>query len=128
MADILEILLDENNIQPIHMVDNKGKEVAFQQICVVPYDKGGDTIVYAILKPMEAYNNVPDDGAFVFRAEEDEFGETVLKAEMDEKIAVEIFVRYYKLMKEKYHNNANVCEIIQEYIEELKNTQGGDEE
>ena len=45
--DLLDILLDENNDEPISLFDEDDREVKFEQVAVIPdNDK-----IYAILKP-----------------------------------------------------------------------------
>ena len=36
--DILDVLLDENNKEPIVLMDDKGKKLSFEQIAVIPYN------------------------------------------------------------------------------------------
>lgn len=37
--DIVDILLDEENKDPIVLTDDKGRKLAFEQIAVIPYDQ-----------------------------------------------------------------------------------------
>ena len=46
--DILDVLLDENNKEPIVLVDGEGKKLSFEQIAVIPYNDK----VYCVLKPI----------------------------------------------------------------------------
>jgi hypothetical protein len=98
---IIDILLNENNDQPITLYDENDKAVKFEQVAVIPMDDN----LYAILKPIDAMENVADDEAIVFAVNEDEDGETSLEIEIDESIAMRVFEEYYKLLDEYEANN-----------------------
>ena len=92
--DILDVLLDENNKEPIVLVDGEGKRLSFEQIAVIPYNDK----VYCVLKPIDQIDNVADDEAIVFYVDEREGEEPVLLVETDEKIAMDVFDEYYNLL------------------------------
>ena len=93
--NVLDILLDENNNDPIVLTDQNGARYSLEQIAVIPR---GET-VYAILKPIEKIDGIEDDEAVVFRV--DESGEEpILRVETDEATAVEVFGKYYDLIEE----------------------------
>ena len=91
--DILDVLLDEDNEDPITLYDENGKAYKFDQVAVIPLDEK----LYAILKPIDALEGVADDEAIVF-AVNDNDGETSLIVEIDEPIAMRVFDEYYKLL------------------------------
>lgn len=101
--DILDILLDENNDDPITLYDEEDKEVQFEQVAVIPdNDK-----IYAILKPIDELEGVEDDEAIVFLADYDDEGNTVLLVEKDEETAIRVFDKYYQLLDEAEKNEEN---------------------
>ncbi len=94
--DIVDILLDEDNKDPIVLVDGNGKRLSFEQIAVIPHNDK----LYAILKPIDHIDNVEDDEAIVFYVQEEEGKEPVLMVETDEKVAIDVFEEYYDLLDE----------------------------
>lgn len=100
-VDVLDILLDENNEDPITLYDNEDKKVRFEQVAVIP----DDDKIYAILKPIDEMEDVADDEAIVFRADVDDDGFSVLTVETDEEIATRVFDKYYQLLDEAEKNN-----------------------
>ena len=94
--NIVDILLDENNREPIVLIDDKGKKLSFEQIAVIPYNDR----LYAVLKPIDEIENVQDDEAIVFFVHEEEGKEPVLMVETDEKTAIAVFDEYYNLLDE----------------------------
>ncbi len=93
MLDIVDILLDEDNKDPIVLVDCKGRKIAFEQICVVPYNDK----LYCVLKPIDKIEGVSDEEAIVFFVNEG--GEyPVLMVETDELTASKVFGQYYDLL------------------------------
>lgn len=104
--DLLDILLDESNDEPISLFDEDDNEVKFEQVAVIPENEK----IYAILKPIDEMEGVADDEAIVFVADYDEDGRTVLTLEKDEPTAIKVFDKYYQLLdeaekEEKSENN-----------------------
>jgi len=97
-VDIVDVLLDENNTAPIYMYNDKGEQIEFDQIAVIPY---GEDELYCILKPITKVPGIKDDEAVVFKVEEDANGEGFLKVEDREEIAIAIFDQYYNLVEEE---------------------------
>lgn len=93
---IVDILLDENNRDPISLVDGNGRRLTFEQIAVIPYKEK----LYCVLKPVDKLENIQDDEAIVFYVEEKEGEEPVLMVETDEKVAMDVFDEYYNLLDE----------------------------
>ena len=94
--DILDILLDENNDDPISLFDEDDKEVKFEQVAIIPHDEK----IYAILKPIDEMEGVADDEAIVFVVEYDNEGHSYLVVETNEEIAIKVFDKYYQLLDE----------------------------
>ena len=94
-VDILDVLLDEDNKEPIVLTDEKGKRFTFEQIAVIPYNEK----IYCVLKPVEAIQGIADDEAVVFYVDERPTG-SVLMVETDEKTAINVFDEYYNLLDE----------------------------
>lgn len=99
--DIIDILLDEDNKDPIVLVDGQGKKLSFEQIAVIPCNNK----IYCVLKPIDKIENVQDDEAIVFFVDEQEGKEPVLMVETDEKVAMDVFDEYYNLLDEADKNN-----------------------
>lgn len=97
-VDIVDVLLDEENTAPIYMYNDKGEQIEFDQIAVIPY---GEDELYCILKPITKVPGIKDDEAIVFKVEEDENGEGFLKVEEKEEVAIAIFDQYYNLIEEE---------------------------
>lgn len=94
--DILDVLLDENNKEPIVLIDDTGRQLSFEQIAVIPYNDK----IYAVLKPIDQIENVADDEAIVFVVVEKEGKPPVLMVETDEAVAMSVFDEYYNLLDE----------------------------
>ncbi len=99
--DILDILLDENNDEPISLFDEDDKEIKFEQVAVIPHNEK----IYAILKPIDELEGVADDEAIVFLVDEDEEGNSILVIEKDEEVATLVFDKYYQLLDEAEDKN-----------------------
>ncbi len=94
--NVLEILLDEKNNDPIVLEDKDGKSVAFEQIAVIPYQEK----IYCILKPIDRLDGVAMDEALVFSVEEIEDSYELIY-EQDEMISLSVFDEYYQLLEER---------------------------
>ncbi len=94
--DLLDVLLDKDNKNPIIMSDESGRIIRFEQVAVVPYNNE----LYCILKPIDELPGIGDDEAIVFLCDTDENGNTVLKVEQDEETAIAVFNIYYVLLLE----------------------------
>ena len=76
------------------------EQIAFEQIAVIPHKVGETPKLYAILKPIDKIEGVAPDEAIVFYIDDSGEGEASLIVETDEKIAVEVFDKYYQLLDE----------------------------
>ncbi len=91
---ILDILLDEDNEDPITLYDENDKAVRFDQVAIIPMEEK----LYAILKPIDEMEGVADDEAIVFFVNEQSEGDATLEIETDEPTAMRVFDEYYKLL------------------------------
>lgn len=107
MKDLLDILLDKENKDPIVLSYEKGKQVVFEQVAVVPFEIDGEKRLYVVLRPISKMKGIADDEAIVFYLDQDENGNTVLQVEEDELIAIDIFDKYYDLLEETRKNKKN---------------------
>ncbi|MBR1890383.1 MAG: hypothetical protein IJ817_01690 [Clostridia bacterium] len=98
--DILDILLDEDNKDPIVLADESGKRLTFEQIAVIPYNEK----VYCVLKPVDHIDGINDDEAIVFYVDERPTG-PVLMVEPNEKTAINVFDEYYNLLDAEQAKN-----------------------
>lgn len=96
-VDILKVLQDSNNTQPIIMYNENGEEIIFEQIAVIPY---GEKELYCILKPITKVEGIKDEEAVVFKVVQGD-KDTYLKVEENQSIALEIFGQYYNLIEEE---------------------------
>lgn len=96
MSNIIDILLDEKNKDPIVLVDNDRQKIAFEQIAVIPYDSK----LYCVLKPIDHIDGVAEDEAIVFYVDEgeNENSEPTLRVETDEIKSMQVFLEYYDLL------------------------------
>ena len=92
----IDALYDEDNNDAIILFNEKGEEIAFEQIAIIPQ---GDK-VYAILKPARAISGVGEDEGLVFTIEKNERGEEYLSLVTEEKTIDEVFDVYDGLVAE----------------------------
>ncbi len=100
-VDLLDVLLDQDNCEPITLTNPTGREIDFEQIAVIPHNVGDERFLFVILKPLDKIPGIDDDEAIVFRAASDNLGNTILTAEEDELIAIDVFNKYYDLLEEE---------------------------
>ena len=99
-VDILDVLLDQDNKEPIVLMDEKGKQLTFEQVAVIPYEVRKEKRLYAVLKPLDKIEGIGEDEAIVFFIDEDEDGNSIIKVEEDEEVAIAVFDKYYDLLEE----------------------------
>lgn len=93
--DILDILCDENNTDPITLYNERGEALAFEQIALIPLD-GGE---YVILKPVEQLAGMGADEALVFAIIRSQQG-TSLEIVVEDAIIDAVFDVYDRLLEE----------------------------
>jgi len=92
-ASLSDILMDEENREPLTLCDGAGRELTFEQVAIIPHGKKD----YAILKPISELEGIADNEAIVFAIEKNDDGDTVLQVEADEAVALKVFDKYLKL-------------------------------
>lgn len=95
--NIIDILLDDENIEPIYLVDEYGNDIEFEQVAVIPYNEK----LYCILKPIDYMEGIEDTEALVFVVEDQDDDEPFLMVEHDEATALAVFEKYYELLDEE---------------------------
>ncbi|MDD3232498.1 MAG: DUF1292 domain-containing protein [Clostridia bacterium] len=93
--NLLDILLDETDESPIVLYNEKDEPVKFDQVAIIPIEEK----LYIILKPLDEIEGVAEDEAIVFFVDEKSEDDTELVVETDEKIAMQVFDEYYKLLE-----------------------------
>lgn len=93
-VNLLDILLDEDNDDPITVYDENDNAVRFDQVAIIPFKEK----LYAILKPIDEMEGVEDDEVIVFLIEETEDGDAQLVIETDEPVAMKVYDEYLKLL------------------------------
>ena len=93
--DILDILCDEENTEPIVLYNEKGEAITFEQIALIPLD-GGE---YVILKPVQPMEGMADDEALVFAILREAQG-TALEIVVEDAIIDGVFDEYNRLLEE----------------------------
>ena len=95
-VNLLDVLLDEDNDDPITVYDENDKPVRFDQVAIIPFKEK----LNAILKPIDEMEGVEDDEVIVFLIEETEDGDAELVIETDEPTAMKVYDEYLKLLDE----------------------------
>ena len=90
----IDALFDENNDDLIILFNEKGEEIAFEQIALIPIEK----TVYAILKPVKPMDGLGEDEGLVFSVEKNAAGEEYLALVTDEGIIDAVFSVYDELV------------------------------
>ncbi len=99
-VDLLDVLLDQDNKEPIVLMDENGKQMTFEQVAVIPYEVRKEKRLYCVLKPLDKIEGIGDDEAIVFLVDTDDQGNSIIKIEEDEEIAIAVFDKYYDLLEE----------------------------
>jgi uncharacterized protein YrzB (UPF0473 family) len=92
----IDKLYDEDNNDLIYLFNEKGEEIAFEQIALIPIKQ--DT--FAILKPVVPLEGLNEDEGLVFEIKVNEDGLEYLMLVVDEKIIDDVFEIYFKLVEE----------------------------
>ena len=102
----IDKLFDDNNTDPIVLYNEKGEEVSFEQIALIPLEER----IFAILKPIEKTEGVGEDEALVFEILEGETeeDEEYLSLVSDMEVVDNVFKVYDQLIdEEEAKNNSN---------------------
>ena len=90
----IDALFDEDNNDAIILFNEKGEEIAFEQIAIIPLEK-----TYAILKPIQPMEGLGENEGLVFSIEvNEETNEEYLALVVDEAIIDKVFDVYDELV------------------------------
>lgn len=95
----IDRLFDEDDVSPISLFNEKGEEIKFEQIALIPIEED----IYAILKPIEQMEGIGEDEALVFEIVEsdNEDDGDYLNLVSDIDVIDKVFEVYNKLMDEE---------------------------
>ena len=96
MENVIDKLFDENNNDLIVLFNEKGEEISFEQIAIIPIKKD----VYFILKPVIPLEGMSPDEGLVFELKNDGTNEYIMLV-VDENIIDEVFNVYDSLIEEE---------------------------
>ncbi len=96
MKNPIDCLYDEDNNDIIVLYNEKGEEIDFEQIALIPLTEK----TYAILKPIAPMEGVGENEGLVFSIEVNEDGQEYLMLVTEEKIIDEVFEVYDDLIEE----------------------------
>ena len=99
----IDALYDENNNDAIILLNEKGEEILFEQIALIPLLQK----VYVILKPVQPMEGVGEDEGLVFSIEQNENNEEYLALTVDEDIIDSVFKVYDQLVAAEYEDEEN---------------------
>ncbi len=94
--DILDILLDDSNDEPIYLFDENKNKVAFEKVAIINLD--GE--LFFLLSPLDVIDGVGEDEALVFKIVESNDGKGLLVGEEDASVIDAVFTEYYRLLEE----------------------------
>ena len=93
----IEQILDENNIDNIVLYNENDEPFEFEQIAVIPLEKGDKQDLYAILLPITPLSGIEQDEALVFEINE---RENVVRVCDDETVIDKVMDEYERLLAE----------------------------
>ena len=92
--NVIDKLFDEDNNDVIVLKNEKGEEVAFEQIALIPLAAK----TYCILKPVQPLEGMGEDEGLVFSIETTDEGLEYLALVVDEKVIDDVFDVYDELV------------------------------
>ena len=92
--NVIDKLFDEDNNDVIILKNERGEEIAFEQIALIPLKEK----TYCILKPVKPIEGVGEDEGLVFSIETNEEGLEYLALVVDEKVIDDVFDVYDELV------------------------------
>ena len=93
LPDVLDILLDEDNTDPLNLQADDGRLLSMEQVAVIPFNER----IYCILKPINMSAD-PEDQIIVLYVDEEEGEEPKLVVETDQVISLQIWSAYIDLI------------------------------
>ena len=98
--DLRDIIFNPNNKEQILLGDEYGREIRFDQIALIFFEKNGEIEPFVLLKPLDKIEGIEDDNtAIVFIMDTDANGNTILRVEEDEDVMLAVFNEYNELVK-----------------------------
>ena len=95
--EMLEALLDPENNDLIRLYGEDGDAILFSQVAITNLDGA----LFAILKPVDGFEELGEDEALVFALEENDEGEVSMLLVTDEETVAAVFEEYYGLLREQ---------------------------
>lgn len=86
-------LFDDNNEERVHITDEDGRDIEFEQVAVVDYEGA----YYAILKPVTELEGVSDDEVLIFFIDEE--NDKLVYVE-DEDVGDGVMDVFYEMLEE----------------------------
>ena len=102
--DLRDIIFNPNNKEQILLRDEYGREIRFEQLALIFFEKNGEIEPFVLLKPIDKIEGIEDNTAIVFIMDTDANGNSILRTEEDEDVALAVFDEYNELAKEYYAN------------------------
>lgn len=93
--ELIDKLYDEENNESIVLFSEKGQEIAFEQIAVIPHQDGR---VYVILKPIQPIEGLGEDEGLVFFINDEK---KIVELVTDEGIIDWVFSVYDSLVEDE---------------------------
>ena len=93
--ELIDKLYDEENNESIVLFSEKGQEIAFEQIAVIPHRDGR---VYVILKPIQPIEGLGEDEGLVFFINDEK---KIVELVTDEGIIDWVFSVYDSLVEDE---------------------------
>ena len=92
----IDKIFDEDNKELIILFNEKGEEIAFEQIALIPIR----SIVYVILKPIIPLEGMSEDEGLVFEIKINDNEQEYLALVVDEQIIDQVFDIYFGMLEE----------------------------
>lgn len=95
--DLLDILLDEENEEPIVLFDEQDNPTTFEQAAIIPLEEK----LYCILVPVDKIDGVGENEGVVFEIITSDTEPTTLNVETSDEIIDKVFEKYEQLFDEE---------------------------
>jgi len=96
----IDALFDEENNDAIILLNERGEEIAFEQIALIPLKEK----VYAILKPIQPIEGVGEEEGLVFSIEINDEEQEYLALVCDMDVIDDVFKVYDELVAAEYED------------------------
>lgn len=98
--DLLDVLLDQENTDPIALALEDGRIIHFEQVAVIPMKVNGEQVLHCLLRPIDEIEGIGPDQAILFYLDMDDDGNDILAVQADEEIIQEAYQIYLDLLSE----------------------------